>query len=127
MLRKRDNNIDSRSNIMLLRNASNASISIWGLIDHFLSEDINEFDYSIDELCKMTGRGRSTTRKGLDDLISYGVLKEIVRPSKTTLYKIIGEIDIMTPEKWEEDDPDHLSTHYHTKEARKKTISRPLD
>ena len=56
--------------------------------------------------------------------MSYGVLKETVRPGNTTLYKIIGEVDVMTPEEWEIHDPDHVSTHYHTKEARKKTIAR---
>ena len=116
---------------MLLRNISSPALSIYIIIYHLLLDDINEFDYSIDEFCEITGRGRSTIRKGLDDLVSYGVLKEIVRPSKTTLYKIIGEIDIMTPEEWEENNkeqrlhnPDYLSSDEATREARKKTIAR---
>ena len=56
---------------MLIRNASSASLSIWAIIDYVLDNEKNEFDYSIDEICKITGRGRSTIRKGLDDLVSY--------------------------------------------------------
>jgi DNA-binding GntR family transcriptional regulator len=119
---------------MLLRNISSPALSIYIIIYHLLLDDINEFDYSIDEFCEITGRGRSTIRKGLDDLVSYGVLKEIKRPGHTTLYKIIGEVDVMTPEEWEEcnkeqrlHNPDYLSFDEATKEARKKTISRSLD
>jgi transposase len=78
-----------------------------------INEDFT-FDYSNKELSKMFGVGISTVKKGLDKLVSLGVLEETKRPGHTTIYKLIKEIPIMSPEELEEwkNDPEHYITTY---------------
>jgi DNA-binding GntR family transcriptional regulator len=49
-----------------------------------------------------SGSSISTIRRGLDDLVSYGVLKETKRPGHTTFYRVIEEVPLMTPEELDE-------------------------
>jgi hypothetical protein len=89
---------------MLFRDLSSPAVTVYMVIYELLDHKLGEFDYSIDELCQITGKGRSTIGKGLDDLVDYEILEETVRPGHTTLYKLISEVPIMTPEEKKEFD-----------------------
>ena len=90
---------------MLLRNMSMASTSVYFGITVIMGAKVKDwFDCSTKELSEITGRSTSTIRRGLDDLVSYGILEKTERPGHTTLYRVIEEVPLMTPEERKEFD-----------------------
>jgi len=89
---------------MLFRNLSSPAKSVYGLISIYLDYKLGSFDYSNKKMSEDSGSSISTIRRGLDDLVSYGVLKETKRPGHTTLYRVIEEVPLMTQEERKEFD-----------------------
>ena len=86
---------------MLFRDLSSPAKRVWLILNIVLDNELGSFDYSSRELANAVGCSVSTIRRGLDDLVKYGILKEFVRAGLSTIYTMIEIVEWKTQEEHE--------------------------